>query len=182
MIRLDNESGFTFVEVLVAMAIFVMAVVASVSLTGGSVRATKEAKDISTAAWLLQSIMVQLETRLETEGFDKGCEKMKEAKFDPPYDRYTWATYCYQIDFNLSQTAAQLAQKEAKGDNDTNDQATEDMIMKAVLQTANTYLANSIRELHVEVMWTQGKQKRKVDATTHVARYDQQLTVGPVVK
>ncbi len=166
-----NPKGFTFIEVLVAMLIFVYAVIASLSVTDGSVRATREAKDISTATWLLQNVMVELETKVETEGFDKGCELKKEAKFAPPYDRYVWKTTCTEIDFNLSQTAAQtLAQK------DNEDEANQqNMVQKMVLQMASDYMGKALRELHAEVRWNQGKQVRKVDLNTHFARYDQPL-------
>lgn len=175
---MTENRGFTFIEVLVAMAIFVMAVVVSVGLTGGAVKATKESKEITTATWLLGNVMVQLETRLETEGFDKGCEKKKDAKFEAPYERFTWTTYCQEIDFNLSQTAAKMM-KDTQPD-DGKDASQEDMIQKMVLETASTYISKSIRELHAEVTWMAGKQKRTIDATTHIARYDQPLTVSPI--
>jgi type II secretion system protein I len=167
-----RNAGFTFIEVLVAMLIFVMAVVASLSVTDGSVRATREAKEISTATWLLQNVMVELETKLETEGFDKGCEKKKTNKFEPPYQNFTWTTTCEEIDFNLSQTAAQMAQKE-DDDKSSDQQNQTNMITKMILQAASDYMGKSLRELHAEVTWMRGKQTRKVDATTHVARYDQ---------
>ncbi len=172
---LKNQSGFTFIEVLVAMLIFVMAVVASLSVTDGSVRATREAKEISTATWLLQNIMVELETKLETEGFDKGCEKKKEARFDAPYSDFSWRTTCLEIDYNLSQTAAQVAQQEQSKD-DNSDPNQENMIEKMILQTASDYMGKALRELHAEVYWKQGKQIRKIDVTTHIARYDLPVT------
>jgi type II secretion system protein I len=166
--------GFTFIEVLVAMLIFVLAVLASISLSQGSVRATKEAKDITVASWLLQNVMAELETKLETEGFDKGCEKKKEAKFEAPYDRYSWRTSCEEIDFNLSQTAAQMAQNKSE---DSGSNTQENLILKTILQIASQYMTKSLRELHVEIYWVAGTQKRQVDATTHVARYDQPVVI-----
>jgi len=171
----NSNSGFTFIEVLVAMLIFVMAVVASLSVTDGSVRATREAKDISTATWLLQNIMVELETKLETEGFDKGCELKKEAKFAAPYENYAWKTSCTELDYNLSQTAAQMSEQQKQKDDSSSDAAQENMIEKMILQTASDYMSKALRELHAEVYWKQGKITRKVDATTHIARYDQPI-------
>jgi type II secretion system protein I len=173
-----NRSGFTFIEVLVAMLIFVMAVLASINMTGGSVRATRDTRDITTATWLLQNVMVELETKLDTEGVDKGCDKKKDGKFDPPYDKYTWTTYCDQIDFNISQTAAKLA-KDAGKDDDSNENR-EDVMQKMILQTASDYLSKALRELHSEIRWTQGKTVRVVDATTHWARYDLPLNMPGV--
>jgi type II secretion system protein I len=173
-----SKAGFTFIEVLVAMLIFVMAVIASINMTGGSVRATRDTKEITTATWLLQNVMVELETKLDTEGVDKGCDKKKEGKFDAPYDKYNWTTYCDQIDFNISQTAAKLAKDQGKED-DSNDNR-EDVMQKMILQTASDYLSKSLRELHSEVRWNQGKTVRVVEATTHWARYDLPLSMPGV--
>ena len=169
-----GNSGFTFIEVLVAMLIFVMAVMASLNLTEGSVRAVKESKDITTATMLLQNIIVETETKIETEGFDKGCDKKKDGKFDAPYERYTWTTFCTEIDYNLSSSAAALS-KAAGGDEKQND--TQNLLQTAILQISSDYLTKSLREIHAEVNWMQGKTKRKVDVTTHVARYDQVLPI-----
>jgi type II secretion system protein I len=179
----NNHTGFTFIEVLVAMLIFVLAVLAAINIARGSVRATKDAREVTIATWLLQNVMVELETRIETEGFDKGCEKKKQAKFDVPYDNYTWTTYCDDIDFHISETAAQIAnQSKDKDKNSSSDDASvdsekTDQMQKMVLDTASDYISKSIKELHAEVNWMQGKTKRTVDVTTHIARYDLPLSL-----
>ncbi|MBI4402712.1 MAG: prepilin-type N-terminal cleavage/methylation domain-containing protein [Deltaproteobacteria bacterium] len=173
MIRTD-KTGFTFIEVLIAMLIFVLAALSAVTMVQGSVRATQDSKELSVAAWLLQTIMTETETRLETEGFDKGCDKKKEGKFPPPNENFTWVSYCSEIDISLPESAAKLAQSdESKEEQNSQDEA----IRKLILQTASDYMSKSLRELHVEVLWKQGKNQRKVSASTHVARYDQQMTL-----
>lgn len=166
-----RHSGFTFIEVLVAMLIFVMAVIASVNVTEGSVRATREAREITTATWLLQNVMVELETKLETEGIDKGCEKKKEAKFEAPYERFSWTTYCNELELDLS-SVPELMKAGKK-----NDEASEkeDQIQKLVLDVAGKHISQSIRELHAEVKWMQNKTPRTISLTTHFARYDKGL-------
>ena len=106
-----NYSGFSFIEVLIAIVILVIASVVSVDLLRGSVRATRDARELTTATMLLQKTMSELETKLETEGMEKACDKKKTGKFDVPFDKYTWATYCNEIDFKLSQTASKLMEQ-----------------------------------------------------------------------
>lgn len=172
-----GQKGFTFIEVLVAMLIFVMAGLAAVDIGHGSVMATREAKEVSQATWLLQNVIVDAETHLETDGIDKACEKKKEGKFDPPYDNFTWKLTCEQIDFHLSETASKVSQQQSKSDQDDDPDSKENLIEKMILQTASDYLTQSIREVHAEVDWLQGKTKRNVAVTTHFARYDQPLTL-----
>ena len=167
-----NNRGFTFIEVMVAMLIFTLAVLAAIDITRGAVRSTRDARTITQATWLLQKVMVELETRIESVGMDKGCDKKKDGRFEPPYEKYSWVTYCNEIDFQISATAA--AQQ---GEDESEASTKENMIQKLIMQTASKYVTKSLRELHAEVLWEEGKNKRKVDVTTHFVRYDQPLQV-----
>lgn len=172
--NLNSRSGFTFIEVLIAIVILVMASVTAADLIRGSVRAVRDSKEMTIATVLLQKTMSELETKMETEGMEKACEKKVTGKFEAPYEKFTWATYCTEIDFQLSATAAKILE----GKEDSDSEATkEDLIQKMILQTASAYITKSLRELHVEVNWLQGKNKRHVDATTHFVKYDQPLTM-----
>lgn len=169
-----NSKGFTFIEVLVAMLIFTLAALASITIVNGSVRATRESKEISQATWLLQNLMSESETKLEAQGIDKACTEKETGKFPAPHDSYTWVRYCTEIDYTLSETAAQLAAAKQGGEDDEEMSAKENQQLKILLQVASDFLTRSTRELHVEVNWTQGKQQRQVTATSHFVRYDQQ--------
>jgi len=170
-----GQRGFTFIEVMVAMLIFVLAVLAAVNIARGSVRATIDAKEMTVASWLVQNAMVDLETRLETEGIEKGCEKKKEGKFPPPHENFSWISSCEEIEFNISEEASKL-QAAAGQEEDTSQQA--NVIQKMILQTASEYITKALRELHTEVYWMRGKQRLSVDLTTHFVRYDLPLVLS----
>ena len=165
------QAGFTFIEVLVAMLIFVTAVSVAVGIIRGAVRATRDSKEMSVAVWLAQGKMVELETKLETAGFEKGCDKLKEGKFDAPLERYRWKAECYEVDLHISETADKL--QKAMGESDENSQESKNAaIQKLIFDTVNTYMGKALREFHVEVLWEQGKTTRSVALTSHFARYD----------
>ena len=171
-----DKSGFTFIEVLLAITLFVIAAVVAVDLVRGSVRATQDLKDVTVATWLLKKTITELETKVESQGFDRACDKKKEGKFDPPYEKFSWITNCHQIDFKLSQSAAALTS--GGDDKDSDRPAQENQLQKMVLNVAGDYISKSMREIHAEVRWIQGKKTpRVVDVTTHLARFDQPLTL-----
>ena len=167
--------GFTFIEVLVAMLIFVLVVLASVEIVHGSVRATREAKEYTVATQLLQKVMVDLETQVETGGFDKGCDKKKDGKFEAPHDQFSWATSCDVIEMNLSSSASQILAADNEADTKS---TTENQMQKIIFDTASKYMTQAVREIHAEVTWMQGDDLKMIDLTTHVARYDQPLILG----
>lgn len=161
-----NNSGFTFIEVMIATVIFVLAALAAMDLARGSVRAVKDAQDVTVATWLLQKVIVDLETKIETEGIDKACEKKKEGKFEEPYEKYTYVTYCSEVDFKISEAASGVL-----GGNMEEEKKEENLQLKMLLETASKYINKATRELHAEVNWTQGKTPRVIDVTTHVVNY-----------
>ena len=162
---------------MIATVIFVLAALAAMDLARGSVRAVKDAQDVTLATWLLQKTIVELETKIETEGIEKACEKKKEGTFPEPYQKFSFVSYCSEIDFKISETVSALMDESAEND----DRATrENLTQKYVLNIASDYMSKASRELHVEVTWMQGKTPRTIDVTTHVARYDLPLTVGGV--
>ncbi|MFM8270191.1 MAG: prepilin-type N-terminal cleavage/methylation domain-containing protein [Pseudomonadota bacterium] len=169
----SNNSGFTFIEVMIATVIFVLAALAAMDLARGSVRAVKDAQDVTVATWLLQKVMVELETRLESEGIEKACEKKKDGKFEEPYQKFSYVTYCSEIDFRLSEEASKLLgggeDEKSEGAESTN------LIKQQLLETMSKYLSQASREIHAEVNWMQGNTARVVDVTTHYVNYDQPL-------
>lgn len=175
----NQQGGFTFIEVLLAITLFVIAAVVVVDLTRGSVRATQDLKDVTTATWLLKKTITELETKVETEGFEKACYKKKEGKFEAPYEKFSWITNCNQIDFKLSESAAALMNNNQ--DSKTEKANQEDQILKMILNVSSDYISKSMREIHAEVHWVQGKKNgRVVDVTTHVARYDLPLSIPAI--
>lgn len=158
---------------MIATVIFVLAALAAMDVARGSVRAVKDAQDVTVATWLLQKVMVELETRLESEGIEKACEKKKEGTFEEPYQKFSYVTYCSEIDFRLSEEASKML----GGDGNEKSEGAEsvDLIKKQLLDTMSKYLSQASREIHVEVTWLQGKTPRTIDATTHFVNYDQPI-------
>ncbi|MBY0369848.1 prepilin-type N-terminal cleavage/methylation domain-containing protein [bacterium] len=181
--RQRNISGFTFIEVMVSILIFSLAGIAAASIVNGSVRATRESKEISEATWLLQNFMSESETKLEAQGIEKACQEKETGKFDPPYDKYTWTRYCTEIDYQLSETASKLAEQAKSGKDDDDDMSeSENQLLKVLLTMAGDFITRSMRELHVEINWQSGKNPRQVTGTSHFVRYDQQPTLPQVTQ
>jgi len=157
---------------MIATVIFVLAALAASDLARGSVRAVKDAQDVTQATWLLQKVMAELETKIETEGIQKACEKKKTGKFEAPYNNFSWTTYCSEIDFKISEAASSILGANSEG---TEEKTQENLAQKMLLNLASKYLSESSRELHAEVAWVQGKTPRTVAVTTHVADYTRPL-------
>jgi len=83
-IKGERRLGFTLVEVLVAMAILSIALVAVFQLQSQSVSMSAEARFATSASLLAQSKM----TEIETGGVNTG--RKQEGDFGPDYPQYGW--------------------------------------------------------------------------------------------
>ncbi|OGP57678.1 MAG: type II secretion system protein GspI [Deltaproteobacteria bacterium RBG_13_61_14] len=79
------RSGFTLLEVMVAMAILALCLVPLLGAITQAMRATFRIERITEASELAQNKLVQIE--METLAEDEGTE---EGEFDPPYENYSW--------------------------------------------------------------------------------------------
>lgn len=157
---------------MIATVIFVLAALAASDLARGSVRAVKDAQDVTQATWLLQKVIAELETKIESEGIQKACEEKKTGTFEEPYNKFSWVTYCSEIDFKISEAASNIL---GENSSDAEEENQENLAQKMLLNLASKYISDASRELHAEVLWLQGNLKRQVDVTTHVARFDMPL-------
>ena len=91
---LSTESGFTLLEVLVAVSIVGIALVVLLRLHLLSLDATLAAQDLSTAVLLAQGKMATFLAQSPQAGEDEG-------QFDgPDLERFTWTTSVTQIDLD----------------------------------------------------------------------------------
>jgi len=79
-----KTSGFTLMEVMIAMAILAIALVAIFQLQSQSISMATDSRFMTTAALLAQSKMVEVETAASISN------ESASGDFGPDYPQYTW--------------------------------------------------------------------------------------------
>ena len=82
--RQNKTNGFTLMEVMIAMAILAIALVAVFQLQTQSISMSTESRFITTAALLAQSKMVEIETGTTL------ANHSEDGDFGSYYSQYTW--------------------------------------------------------------------------------------------
>jgi general secretion pathway protein I len=80
----NNASGFTLMEVMIAMAILAIALVAIFQLQSQSISMSTDSRFMTTAALLAQSKMV------EAEADSALANRSEDGDFGPDYPQYIW--------------------------------------------------------------------------------------------
>lgn len=163
--RVRKFAGFTLLEVLVAVAILSMSLTSMLSSQMAAMRATRYARDVSVAAFLAESKLLDLESQLLIEGWGSD-----DKTFDGDFSEEGWPDIRYEClvdfievpDFNVLQQAAQAGETDGDGGGGPSayvataeDQAFAGMGM--VWPIVKGAIEQSIRKSSCRVIWIDGK-------------------------
>lgn len=152
---LSNCSGFTLLEVLVAMLIMVIAFGSIFTIQTSAIQITGRAKQTNTIAMLLRNSLTQAELEVQGKKFDE-VSKEKSGAFEPPFEVYSWSWKIKELEFpNL------IGRSNSEDSSQSTDQSS-DMIGRLVTK----FLSQSVRQIEVTVKWKQFEKEQTYSATT----------------
>lgn len=137
-----NNSGFTLLEVIIALAIMVIAFAAILSVESSSINASARAHQMNIVAMLAKNQMVETEYQIEGRTFEE-VKKEDHGVFPEPYQDYSWNTTIKEVEFpalNFNPAAGGDQSSSQAGGN----QPPDDMV-EQVSKLITQYLASSSR-------------------------------------
>lgn len=155
MIRLrSDESGFTLLETMIAMAIMVVAFASIIMVESSSLDASYRAKQLNIVSMLAKNIMIDTELLIENKSF--GEVKTEETgAFGDPYQEFSWKREVKEVEFpNLNPGGGGEGDKSK---DDSNDKDAGNTLSKLITQ----FLSKSIREVVVTVSYKKGPGEQK---------------------
>ena len=156
-----SQSGFTLLEVMIAVTILAVALSAILTSQSSSIATTLRTREINLASWLARNVMVESEHLYEGKPLNE-LPKLETKAFTAPFERFKWKREIKEIkfpDFNLPQ-------KEGEGVPEP---------VRILTQTLTKYLNNSIREMQVTVSWPRGEGEQRVSVTTYLIDLNQEF-------
>lgn len=168
--RQPAQSGFTLLEVLIAVAILALSLTSLLGSQIDSLRATRYAQGLTAAAFLAEYQLNEIETIQNKEGW-----QTSDTTYDGSFDEQGWPDISYEciVDFIELPEYNQLVEaktdaEEAAGEDsaymDAGDQAFSAMGMAwPIVKQA---IENSIRKASCTVRWQDGKLEHEFEAQT----------------
>jgi general secretion pathway protein I len=168
-------------EILIALAIMVVAFAAILVAQSNSIEATIKARDLNVVSMLLKQQMIATELEIEGKAASE-LRKEESGQFKEPFQEYSWKREVKEIKFpNLTSLAnagrASAGDGDSSGDSGANDQpasttsttsggaagSTVEQLGKLV----TNFLSKSLREVTVTVSWKRGAANRQVSASLY---------------
>jgi prepilin-type N-terminal cleavage/methylation domain-containing protein len=184
-----GSSGFTLLEIMVALAILSTTLVVLLRIVTNNVRATNHAKMTTAATFLARTKMVELEDSILYDGFIETNE-FKNGTFKADgYPQFRWDTSIERIE--LPTNLAQQTQDEARAASDSDKNKGDPMammsgflggMMSTFIEPIRIGLQESVRKVTVRVSWDEiGRRDQSFEVVQYLtdpAKLDLALTGG----
>lgn len=152
--RLKRNKGFTLLEIMVAMAILSISLVALLSFQGNTMITSGRAEKITEATMLARMRMGEIELELD-KGLKKGEfpeEKTEEGEFEEPFNNYKW-----KFSIKGVKLPAPVMGDEGSVENLIGRQLTEE-------------IAKTVREVKLEIIWSELGEEQSINVVTHIVK------------
>ena len=150
-----SKSGFTLLEVVIAIGILAISLVAIFDLQGGNIAVAQRTQYITVATFLARSKMVDIERELFKTGFSDFAES-ESGNFD------TEGRPDFRWDAQVSKVEIPIP---------TSFPGSEDNPNASMMMGASSFITdmikNSLRECVVTVTWNEGAEEQSLKLTTH---------------
>lgn len=164
-----SSSGFTLIEVMIAVGILAIGLGAILVAENNSLDVTFRAKRMTTIAMLAKNALIQAEREISGKTFSEVKEE-EGGQFDAPFQEYRWERKIKEITFpNI------LDQSKAKKD----EVSSVDENTARVVKIATTYLSKSSREVTVTIKWTDKKEEQKFVVSQYWVDLDHAIDINP---
>lgn len=147
----SNQSGFTLLEVMIAMTIMVIAFGSILAVQGASIQTAIKSKIISTATMLAKNKMIETEHQMDGKPFNDIKEE-ETGEFPPPYEDYRWKRTVKEIEFpNLDLLGGPGGDK-GGGDKEGKEEGGGSPQTEMVGKLVSQFFSKALREVTVEVL------------------------------
>jgi general secretion pathway protein I len=157
MTRRRSSSGFTLLEIMVAIAILSSTLVVLLSIVTNNVRSTNHAKMTTSATLLARTKMVDIEDQILDNGFTDNDETAAGSFKDLGYPQFRWETSIERIELpsDLAQRSRDQATTQSQDAKDPMSLLTGFMggMMSSFIDPIRNGLQESVRKVTVRVIW-----------------------------
>lgn len=172
-----NDSGFTLLEVLIALTIMSIAFAAILMVESGSIESSIKTKNMVIVQMLARNQMIETEKKIENKTFTE-IKKEESGEFPEPYKEFKWKMTVKEIEFpdlSLLLSKGGGTGTDSPSSTSSNQQPGESASGRGASGTAwmaeqitkkvSEYLSKAVREVTVTISWKKGSGEQSFSLT-----------------
>jgi len=164
----SNQTGFTLLEVMIAITLMLIAWTAIFGTQSASQTIAWKSSQLNAVAMLARSKMSEIETDIEGKSFSE-VKKEESATFPEPWTDYSWKKEIKDVEFpqiSLQGGGAGGAEGAAGETSEAEGSTQKNAALERMTKLITKFLSQSIREVRLTINWKQGATERKFTLTT----------------
>lgn len=173
--RISRAGGFSLVEVLAAMMILSISLIVLTESQGRSMDLVFRSQRLDTATALASFKMEEIVQEAKTKGIDSIKDEGKGDFDQEKHPGFSWRYIVKPV------PAPNFAALMGAASGDEEQGASNAGLLAGPLQTIGKMWGQSLRELHVEVVWQDGKREQSYELVTHVIAADVMSQISGLV-
>lgn len=155
-----RQGGFSLLEIMAAVAILGVSMLAILNLQSGAMLTSLRAEEVTVATMLAREKIREIQLDVE-KGIAKGEfpseNKELDGVFDEPFERYKWTANIKKVEIPTPQ------QPGGEGG------ASMDVVLK-MFQMVSEKLADSARQIKVTIKWEELGDEKEISVATHIVK------------
>ena len=168
-----SSSGFTLLEIMVAVAILSATLVVLLQIVTNNVRATNHAKLTTAATFLARTKMSDIEDYILYEGFTSESETGKGTFKDDGFPQFSWDSNIERIELptDMTQRTQDAANDKTKDSKDPMAMMTGFLggMMSSFIEPIRNGLQESVRKVTVHVVWDEiGRPNQSIEVVQYL--------------
>ena len=174
-----RDAGFTLLEVMIALAIMLVAFSSILAIQSSSMNSALKARQIHEVSVLARNAMVQTEVEISGKKFEEISAELS-GQFEDPFQDYSWTRKIKEVKLpNLAglSKAAQGDKGNAGGNSD--DAEKNSAILEQMTKVITNFLSKAVREVTITVSWKRGTTVQKYDIAMYWVDLNSDFNISP---
>ncbi len=162
-----GTEGFTLLEVMIAMAIMLVAFSSILMVQSNGLQSSARAREINTVSMLMKQQLLETEFAIENKTFDE-VKKEDAGQFKEPFQEYSWKREVKEIKFpNLTSLANAGGDASASAGSSSSDSNAQGGVAEQMSRLVTNFLSKALREVQVSVTWKRNNSNQKISISMY---------------
>lgn len=159
VITLQAEGAFTLMEVMIAIGILAISLVAIFSVQASSITAAGRVRNLTAATLLAQSKMIDIERELMEEGFSDFAEEINGNFEEEGWPEFRWSATVAKVKIPIPTSMP--------GEDNSGFAS----LMSGYSSMITDLIGNALRECNLTIEWDEGNATHEMTLATHFIEF-----------